>query len=257
MCTDFLYWEICACQVRFLRCPRAFTFFFSELSLSFSHINSLKWFFTTFTLNPRSYVLVIFSQVVASQYPEVKFSMVHKKINLADDMLAWEHERFGIRRLPAFTLSHLPSHRLAQRSSIMDVRSVSPSSRHGAGEPPAGWVHYCKSLNHRKKRVSIVATGHIHSCRQCFDRPISSPPPLTHFAPSHHVKSLGTPWSEHSLHYSWLYLCPLSDVERACEVSDLIPPECEWGSNTLPPLFHSSWSHTTLVAIHLLSLPVC
>uniref|UniRef100_A0A667XP37 BOS complex subunit NCLN n=1 Tax=Myripristis murdjan TaxID=586833 RepID=A0A667XP37_9TELE len=88
---------------------------------------------------PQHSLLKELETVVTSQYPEVKFSMVHKKINLADDTLAWEHERFGIRRLPAFTLSHLPSHRLAQRSSIMDVRSVSPSSRSGAGEPPAGW----------------------------------------------------------------------------------------------------------------------
>ncbi|XP_071373063.1 BOS complex subunit ncln isoform X4 [Centroberyx affinis] len=71
---------------------------------------------------PQHSLLKELETVVSSQYPEVKFSMVHKKINLADDTLAWEHERFGIRRLPAFTLSHLPSHRLAQRSSIMDVR---------------------------------------------------------------------------------------------------------------------------------------
>lgn len=101
-------------------------------------------------------------QVVASQYPEVKFSMFHKKINLADDTLAWEHERFGIRRLPAFTLSHLASHRLAQRSSIMDVRSVSPSSRHGAGVPPAGWVHNCTFLNEQKSSFNITA-AHLRS----------------------------------------------------------------------------------------------
>ncbi|CAB1445818.1 unnamed protein product [Pleuronectes platessa] len=71
---------------------------------------------------PQYSLLKELETVVNSQYPEVKFSMVHKKINLADDMLAWEHERFGIRRLPAFTLSHLASHRLAERSSIMDSR---------------------------------------------------------------------------------------------------------------------------------------
>ncbi|XP_008289121.1 BOS complex subunit ncln isoform X1 [Stegastes partitus] len=103
---------------------------------------------------PQYSLLKELEMVVSSQYPEVKFSMVHKKINLADDMLAWEHERFGIRRLPAFTLSHLPSHRLAQRSSIMDVRSVSPSSRHGAGEPPAGPHVDVKKLGRNTKVVA-------------------------------------------------------------------------------------------------------
>ncbi|XP_032381044.1 BOS complex subunit ncln isoform X2 [Etheostoma spectabile] len=103
---------------------------------------------------PQYSLLKELEMVAASQFPEVKFSMVHKKINLADDMLAWEHERFGIRRLPAFTLSHLPSHRLAQRSSIMDVRSVSPSSRHGAGEPPAGPHVDVKKLSRNTKLVA-------------------------------------------------------------------------------------------------------
>ncbi|KAF3690905.1 Nicalin-1 Nicastrin-like protein 1 Precursor [Channa argus] len=103
---------------------------------------------------PQFSLLKELEMVSTSETSYTSFSMVHKKINLADDMLAWEHERFGIRRLPAFTLSHLPSHRLAQRSSIMDVRSVSPSSRHGAGEPTAGPHVDVKKLSRNTKVVA-------------------------------------------------------------------------------------------------------
>ncbi|XP_026054394.1 nicalin-1 isoform X1 [Carassius auratus] len=86
--------------------------------------------------SPQHLLLKELETVSAHQHPDLKFSMVHKKINLADDTLAWEHERFGIRRLPAFTLSHLESHRSPARHSIMDMRSV--SSLEGAGEATAG-----------------------------------------------------------------------------------------------------------------------
>ncbi|KAL1513547.1 hypothetical protein ABEB36_002947 [Hypothenemus hampei] len=61
-------------------------------------------------------------KLVGEKYSSVAVEGVHKKINLAEDILAWEHERYSIRRLSAFTLSTIKSHKDFWRSTILDTK---------------------------------------------------------------------------------------------------------------------------------------
>ncbi|KAI4905492.1 hypothetical protein NFI96_014276 [Prochilodus magdalenae] len=62
-------------------------------------------------------------EVISSRFPWVRFGTVHKKINLLESTVAWEHERYGMKHIPGFTLSHLEDPRSERRGSILDTMS--------------------------------------------------------------------------------------------------------------------------------------
>ncbi|KAK7081998.1 hypothetical protein SK128_007587 [Halocaridina rubra] len=51
----------------------------------------------------------------------ISIEMVHRKINLQEDTQAWEHEKYSMRRLPAFTLSRLTGPKTGERGTILDT----------------------------------------------------------------------------------------------------------------------------------------
>uniref|UniRef100_A0A8C9SE42 Nicalin n=1 Tax=Scleropages formosus TaxID=113540 RepID=A0A8C9SE42_SCLFO len=62
-------------------------------------------------------------EVIASRFPWVKLRLVHKKINLGESTVAWEHEQYSVHRIPGFTVSHLKDPQAELRGSILDTIS--------------------------------------------------------------------------------------------------------------------------------------
>lgn len=60
----------------------------------------------------------ILKSVAGSHTVNLTVEGVHKKINLADSKLSWEHERFSMRRYPAFTLSSVKNPSSAIRTTM-------------------------------------------------------------------------------------------------------------------------------------------
>ena len=54
----------------------------------------------------------------------VEVTMVHRKINLQDTRQPWEHHKYSMRRLPAATLSALPSPDEDERGTFLDTQAA-------------------------------------------------------------------------------------------------------------------------------------
>ena len=59
-------------------------------------------------------------KVAQQNYPNLNVSQSHKKINLGEPFLSWEHERFSLKRISAFSLSSLPTSKNNVRRDVLD-----------------------------------------------------------------------------------------------------------------------------------------
>ncbi|XP_026685361.1 nicalin [Diaphorina citri] len=76
--------------------------------------------------SPDAVNFFIFSQVAAKHVASsnLNVTLKHKKINLQDSWLAWEHEHFSMRKHRAFTLSALDNHKDIRRNTILDTKEA-------------------------------------------------------------------------------------------------------------------------------------
>lgn len=98
----------------------------------------------------------------AQRYANQTIEGVHKKINLADVQLAWEHERFSMKRIPAFTISSLKSYKDPQRVTIFEASreqalAVAQQNAKIIAETLANYVYGSKSDENDQSQPTSAA----------------------------------------------------------------------------------------------------
>jgi hypothetical protein len=63
----------------------------------------------------------LFDRIENNMPKNRNIKMAHKKINLGNEMLSWEHEMFNLRKKPAITLTHFADHEDPLRNSLLDT----------------------------------------------------------------------------------------------------------------------------------------
>jgi hypothetical protein len=63
----------------------------------------------------------LFDRISNNMPKSRNIKMEHKKINLGNEILAWEHEIYNIRKKPAVTLTHFAEHDEPLRNSLLDT----------------------------------------------------------------------------------------------------------------------------------------
>lgn len=100
------------------------------------------------------------SAVAKQLYPANKFNFVHKKINLAADLLAWEHEKFSLRRLPAGTFSHHSQPSKLARGSLFDRHIDEAALLRNVKIISEGLARYVFNLTGRGYPASLEVFSH-------------------------------------------------------------------------------------------------